>query len=198
MSLPIMLMGMERWMELLFLGPADLREMLLEKCFTFFVREVEAYRRLGADVFVYSNPFGSTDTVPMTFFTRQSLPWIIREIEAVGAKGMVYYCGMSRLNSVIDIVIEKTGFRAFYTSPLDDLSKAKTIVADRGLTCGVINDIKLLEWSQDQIRSHVRQMIQTGMPGARFLFGTGVMPYHIPEKSIRSMLEAAYEFGQYE
>ena len=198
MSLPAMLMGMERWMELLFLGPADLRELLLEKCFTFFVREVEAYRQLGADVLVYSNPFGSTDTVPLTYFTDHSLPLIIKEIEAVGAQGMVYYCGMSRFNQVIDIIIEKTDFRAFYISPLDDLAGAKAIVAGRGLTCGVVNDIKLLEWSQDQIRSHVRQLIQDGMPGGRFLLGTGVMPYNIPETSIRSMLEAAYEFGQFD
>jgi hypothetical protein len=30
------------------------------------------------------------------------------------------------------------------------------------------------------------------------LFGTLVMPYDIPERNIRAMLEAAYEFGSYE
>lgn len=197
MSLPIMLMGMEGWMELLFLGPADYRDLLLEKCFAFFVKEVTAYRRLGADVLVYSNPFGSTDTVPMKYFTDHALPWIQREIEAVGAGGMVYYCGMSRLNRVIEPIIEATDFRAFYISPLDDIAEAKSIVAGRGLTCGVINDIQLLEWSEAEIRGNVRRLIRDGMPGGRFLFGTGVMPYHIPEKSIRTMLEAAYEYGQF-
>lgn len=198
MSLPIMLMGMERWMELLFIGPPDLRELLLEKCFSFFVKEVAAYRHLGADVLVYSNPFGSTDTVPMKYFTDHSLPWIIREVEAVGARDMVYYCGMSRFNRVIDIVIQKTDFRSFYISPLDDLSQAKKIIGTRGLTCGVLNDIKLLDWPEEEIRRQVRQTIEAGTPGGRFLFGTGVMPYNIPEKSIRTMLEAAYEYGGFE
>jgi hypothetical protein len=40
MTLPTMLMGMERWMELLLLGPADARDRLLAKCHEFFVREV--------------------------------------------------------------------------------------------------------------------------------------------------------------
>jgi hypothetical protein len=43
----------------------------------------------------------------------------------------------------------------------------------------------------------VRRLIEAGMPGGKFLFGTCVMPYHIPEENIRTMLEAAYEFGSY-
>ena len=65
MTLPAMLMGMDKWFELLLLGPAEPRDELLAKCHAFFVKEVEAYRALGADVLMYSNPFGSTDTVPM-------------------------------------------------------------------------------------------------------------------------------------
>lgn len=41
-------------------------------------------------------------------------------------------------------------------------------------------------------------MIDAGKPGGKFLFGTGVMPYAIPEGNIQTMLEAAYEFGCYE
>jgi uroporphyrinogen decarboxylase len=40
-------------------------------------------------------------------------------------------------------------------------------------------------------------MMDEGMPGGKFLFGTLVMPYGIPETNIRAMLEAAYEFGSY-
>lgn len=197
MSLPAMLMGMEKWMELLFIGPAEVRERMLEKCFEFFVREIAAYREGGADVLVYSNPFGSTDTVPLRFFHATALPWIQREIEAVGPDGMVYYCGMSRFNRVIETLIDATGFRVFYLSPLDDVAAAKRIVAGRGLTCGVINDIPLIDWSADEIRREVARIMDAGKPGGKFLFGTGVMPCNIPEHSIRTMLEAAYEAGRY-
>lgn len=198
MSLPAMLMGMDRWLELLLMGPTDLCDLLLNKCFSFFVKETQAYRNAGADVLVYSNPFGSTDTIPMKFFMDRSLPLIQKEIAATGASGWVYYCGMSRLNAVIDTVIEHTDLGAFYISPLDDVAKAKQIVAGRALTCGVINDIRLLEWSGPEIRQAVKRLIDAGKPGGKFLFGTGVMPYNIPENSIRVMLEAAYEFGRLE
>lgn len=196
MTLPALLMGMDKWMELLFLGPADAREALLAKCHDFFVREVVAYRKAGADVLVYSNPFGSTDTVPMKYFMEHSLPWIEKDIKAVGTTGVVYYCGMARMNRVIGAVLERTGIGVYYASPLDDLAEARRIIAGRGLTCGAINDIKLIVWSAAEVRQEVKRIIEAGMPGGRFLFGTGVMPVAIPEANIHTMLEAAYEFGK--
>jgi uroporphyrinogen decarboxylase len=198
MTLPALLMGMDRWLELLLCGPADLRDALLAKCHTFFVKELTAYRTAGADVLVYSNPFGSTDTVPMKYFRNHSLPWIEKDIAAVGPAGIVYYCGTSRFNRVIDTVLERTGIGAYYLSPLDDVAEGKRIIAGRGLTCGVINDMRLIDWTGEEIRNEVRRLIEAGMPGGKFLFGTGVMPLQIPEENIRIMLAAAYEFGSSE
>lgn len=198
MTLPALLMGMDKWLELLLLGPADLRDALLAKCYAFFVKQVTAYRDAGADLLLYSNPFGSTDTVPMKFFRDHALPWIEKEIQEVGPAGVIYYCGTSRFNRVIDTVLERTGIGVYYLSPLDDVADAKRIIAGRGLTCGVLNDLKLIDWTGEEIRAEVRRLIEAGMPGGKFLFGTGVMPYQIPEENIRVMLEAAYEFGSWE
>jgi uroporphyrinogen decarboxylase len=198
MALPVLLMGMEKWMGLLFCGPAALRDELLEKCHAFFVKETAAYRAAGADVLVYSNPFGSTDTVSLKYFLEQALPWIEKDIQAVGTAGIVYYCGTSRFNRVINTVLERTGIGVYYLSPLDEVAEGKKIIAGRGLTCGIINDIKLIDWSEADIRREVQRMIEAGMPGGKFLLGTGVMPLQIPEQNIRTMLEAAYEFGSYE
>jgi uroporphyrinogen decarboxylase len=198
MALPTLLMGMDEWMELLFLGPAEVRDELLAKCHDFFVKELTAHREAGADVIIYSNPFGSLDIVPMKFFQEQSLPWIEKDIRAVGTQGITYYCGMAALNPVIDIVLRRTGIGAYYLSPFDDVCEGKKIVAGRGLTGGVINDIPLIDWSREQIVQEVKRIIEAGMPGGRFLFGTGVMPYGIPEENIRALLEAAYRFGSYE
>jgi uroporphyrinogen decarboxylase len=81
---------------------------------------------------------------------------------------------------------------------MDDIAEGKRLVAGRGLTCGVINDIMLLQWSQDEIRAEVKRMIEAGKPGGKFLFGTLVMPYNIPEENIRTMLAAAYEYGRFD
>lgn len=198
MSLPSMLMGMEKWMELLLFGPEAERNELLNRCHQFFIREMQAYRNNGVDVFVYSNPFGSTDTIPMNFFQEQSLPWIVKDIAAVGTQGMVYYAGMARFNRVIESVYASTGIGVYYISPLDDLAEAKAIIGKRGLTCGVINDIRLIDWSEAEIRQEVKRMMDTGKVGGHFLFGTGVMPCAIPDVNLRAMLSAAFEYGSIE
>ena len=198
MTLPAILMGMEKWLELLLTGPADVRDILLAKCSDFFRKEITAYRNAGADIFVYSNPFGSTDFLPTKLFAELSLPWMERDLKPVGTQGVVYYCGGARLNPVIDRVLNRLEISAYYLSPMDDISQGKKIIAGRALCAGVINDIPLIDWSRDEIRREVRRMMDDGMPGGKFMFGTLVMPYGIPEKNIRAMLEAAYEFGSYE
>jgi uroporphyrinogen decarboxylase len=191
-------MGMDKWMELLLLGPVEVRDELLTKCSAFFRKEITAYRNAGADVLVYSNPFGSTDTIPMKMFDALSIPWMERDLTPVGTQGVVYYCGSSRFNNVIDRVIETLGIETFYLSPLDDIAEAKKIIAGRALCAGVINDIKLIDWTKEEIRNEVKRMIHAGMPGGKFFFGTLVMPYGIPEENIKAMLHAAYELGSYE
>lgn len=195
MTLPALLMGMDRWMELLFLGPPDLVDELLAKCHEFFVKEVAAYRAAGANVLVYSNPFGSADIVPMPFFRKHALPWIEKDVAAAGTEGLVYYCGMASLARTIPDVLERTGIGVWYLSPFDDIARAHAIIAGRGLTCGVINDIALIDWTPEQIDREVARMFAAGRPGGKFLFGTGVMPRDIPERNIRWMLDAAYRYG---
>lgn len=195
MALPALLMSMEKWMELLLLGPPAVRDELLAKCHQLFVREVAAYRAAGADVLLYSNPFGSLDTVTRGFFLERSLPWIEKDTQAVGTEGLVYYCGLSRMDPVLEDVLARTGLGAYYLGPFDDVARAAEIVAGRALVCGVINDVQLIDWSPEEIRSEVRRIVEAGRACPRFLFGTGLMPYAIPERNIRTMMEAAFELG---
>jgi uroporphyrinogen-III decarboxylase len=197
MTLPALLMGMDKWFDLLFFGPAAVRDELLAKCSDFFHKEVTAYRNAGADVILYANPFGSTDFIPLKRFHALSMPWMKKDLEAIGTADVVYYCGSSRMNNVIAPVLEQLDIKTFYLSPNDDVAAGKSQVAGRGLTWGVINDILLIDWTEDEVRNEVKRIITAGMTGGKFGFGTLVMPYKIPERNIRAMLAAAYEYGRY-
>lgn len=196
-TLPALLMGMDKWMELLLTGPADLRDELLRKCSDFFHQEVAAYRAAGANVLVYSTPFGSTSFVGMKRFKEFSMPWMQRDLAPGGVDNIVYYCGMAPFNNVIQQVMDELKIGVHYISPLANLAEAKAIIGDKGLTCGVIDDIKLIHWTPEQTRAEVNRMCEIGMAGGHFLFGTGVMPLGVPEENIRAMLAAAFEYGSY-
>jgi uroporphyrinogen decarboxylase len=195
-TLPAILMGMEKWMELLTSGPADLRDELLRKCSEFCQQELAAYRAAGANVLVYSTPFGTTDMVGMKRFREWSLPWMQRDLSPGGVAGIVYYCGMTPFNNVIEIVRAELGIGVYYVSPLANLAEAKALLGDKALTCGVLDDIKMIHWTPEQTRTEVRRICEIGKPGGHFLFGTGVMPAAVPEANIRAMLDAAFEYGR--
>ena len=199
MSLPAILMSMEKWLELLMLGPSDLRDLLLEKCSLFFQREIAAYRKAGADIFVYSDPYGSTDIVPMELFQNLSLKWMKRDLEPGGLDGVVYYVGGARLNSVADTVIREVGFGTFYPGPMDDIAQSMRIIDNRALCAGVINDIRLIDWTPDQVRAEVKKILHAGLRvGKKLFFGTVVMPFGIPDANIHAMIDAAKEYGRME
>lgn len=196
-TLPAILMGMDKWMELLLVGPFDLRDELLRKCSDFFAREVAAYRAAGANVLVYSTPFGSPSFVGIKRFQEFSLPWMQRDLAPGGIDNIVYYCGMAPFNSVIAQVMDELKINTHYISPLADLAEAKAIIGSRGLTCGVIDDIKMIHWTPEQTRAEVRRLCDIGMAGQHFLFGNGVMPLAVPETNIKAMVDAAFEYGSY-
>jgi uroporphyrinogen decarboxylase len=196
-TLPAILMGMDKWMELLLLGPTDLRDELMRKCSEFFQKEVAAYRAAGANVLIYSTPFGSPSIVGKKRFQEFSLPWMKRDLAPGGVGGLVYYCGMAPFNNVITQVMSELNINIHYISPMADLAEAKALIGSRGLTCGVIDDIRLTRWTPDETRAEVKRLCEIGKPGGHFLFGTGVMPMAVPEANIKAMLEAAFEFGRF-
>ncbi|MDD5228669.1 MAG: uroporphyrinogen decarboxylase family protein [Methylococcales bacterium] len=196
-TLPAILMGMDKWMDLLMSKDTDIRDELLRKCSLFFEKEIAAYREAGANVLVYSTPFGSTSFVGMKRFHEFSLPWMQRDLAAGGVNDLTYYCGMLPFNNVITQIQETLKIGSYYISPMADLAEAKAIIGTSGLTCGVIDDIKMIHWSSEQTRAEVKRLCDIGKVGGHFLFGTGVMPLQTPEENIVAMLEAAFEYGRF-
>ena len=179
------------------IGDPAVRDMLLEKCSEFIRKEIEAYRKAGADILVYADPYGSTDIIPMKLFKELSLKWIKRDLEPGGLNGVVYYVGGARLNSVADEVIREVGISTYYPGPMDDIAESMRIIDNRALCACVINDIKLLDWTPDEVRSEVKRIVQSGLSvGKKIFFGTVVMPYGIPEENIKTMIDTAKEFGR--
>jgi len=196
-SFPALLMGIDRWLALLTGGPESLRRELLQKCSEFCIREIQALRKAGVDMVSYSNPVASADFITLSQFKDLALEWIIRDIEAVGPEGITYFNGGGRINPMLAPIIENTGIPAYYINPLDDVAEAKRIIGNKGVSSGVINDIRLLDWAHAEIDREVKRIMDAGAEGGRFFFGTLVMPYLIPEENIRALFDAAFRHSAY-
>lgn len=197
MTMPSMLIGIEKWMELLFLGPTHLRDDLLQKCSGLVNKQIALYREHGADLIVYSDPFGSTDMVTSGVFRELSLPWILRDLQPVGVRGILYSCGSSRLGSRLSEVHQATGLSAYQLSSLDELAATRASVGISPLCLGTINYFKLVRGSREQIREEVRRVMQEGvLSGGNFAVSTSVMPLSISDSSIRDLVDAVSEFSE--
>ncbi len=195
-SLPIILMGMEKWMELVLTGPLDLREELMRKCSDFCQQQVRALRNAGAHVILYATSYGSPYFIPKKMIADWAMPWMKEDLKE-GGGGIVYYCGGAPMNEVVDLAIEQLGVGVYYISPLDDLAEAKQIINTRGVTCGVIDDIKMIHWSPEKTRAEVKRIIEIGKPGGHFLFASSLLPLGLPEDNIKAMIQAAFDYGAY-
>ncbi len=194
-TLPILLMGMEKWMELVLMGPKDLREELMRKCSDFCQQQVKAFRKAGAHIILYATSFGTPYFISKKMIAEWAVPWMKNDLQG-DAGGIVYYCGGAPMNEVVDTVMKEVGIGAYYISPLDDLAEAKKIINSNGLTCAAIDDIKMVHWTVEQTRAEVKRLIEIGKPGGHFLFGSSLMPLELPEENIVAMIEAAFKYGR--
>lgn len=197
-SLPALLMGISGWMELFLCGDPKLRAMLLEKCSLFCSRQIQALREAGADLIVYTNSVATANFISLTQFKTLALPTIISDLQSAGAGGIVYFNGGGRINPHLSTLVEQTGLRAFYINPFDDIAEAKAALGGQALLVAAINDISLILWTEEDINREVMRIMEAGKLGGGFIFSTLMMPFAIPEKNIRTMLDAAYRYGRHD
>lgn len=197
-SLPALLMGISGWMELFLCGDPLLRALLLEKCSLFCRRQIQALREAGADLIVYTNSVATANFITLPQFKTLALPAILSDLQTVGTGDVVYFSGGGRINPHLSILLEQTGLRAFYINPFDTIGEAKAALAGQALLVAAINDISLILWTEADIECEVKRIMEAGKPGGGFIFSTLMMPCAIPEKNIRTMLDAAYRYGRYD
>lgn len=197
-SLPAMLMGIGQWMDLFLNGDPGLRDLLLERCSQFCSRQITALREAGADLIVYVDPVASATIIPPHKSRQLALPWVIKDLELHGPAGVVFFNGGGKINPILADLQSNTGIGAYYLNPFDDIAEARRILGPQALIAGSINDIRLLDWSPEEIDLEVERIMAAGKQGGGFIFGTLLMPFRIPEENIRAMVDAAVRHGSYQ
>ncbi len=196
-TLPAILMGIGPWLELMLNGDPILREHLLELCSRFCSQQISLLREAGADLIIYNNPVASATFITPKKFRELALPWVKRDLELSGPDGIVFFNGGGKINPILDDLFKGTGIGAYYLNPFDDVMEARNILGPKALIAGPINDIRMLDWSPQDVEQDVQRIMQSGKKAGGFIFGTMVMPFGIPDKNIRAMMDAAERYGTY-
>jgi uroporphyrinogen decarboxylase len=197
-SLPAMLMGIGAWMGLFLGKDTGHRDLLLAKCSLFCARQIAALREAGADLIAYTNPVASSTFITHKQFQELALPWIIKDLEIPGPAGLVFFNGGGKINPILADLKQHTGFGAYYINPFDDVAEARSILGPGPLLVAPINDIRLLDWTAEEIDREVERIMLAGKPGGGFIFSTLMMPFLIPDANIRNLMAAVLRHGSYD
>ena len=123
--MPPLLMGIDKWLELLLTGPRSVRRELLEKCSDYAIRRIQALRAVGVDLIAYTNPVASATFISAKQFHELAAEWVARDWQAGGPAGLVSSNGGARLNPTLKAIEAATGAQAFSICTMDDIAEAR-------------------------------------------------------------------------
>lgn len=194
-SLPAMLMGFERWLNLLLFGEEELREKLLRLTRDFCVSWANAQLDAGADAIGFFDPLATSDMLTREQFLRFDFELARETISKI--KGPVAYAGAGgRFQHIIDL-LPKTGAAAVVISSKDDLGSVKRNVGEKINIFGNLNNIEMVDWTPEKAEEEVKRCIEQGAKGGGYIVADqhGELPYYVEDRVLKRIVDAVGRFG---
>ncbi len=196
LSLPVLQLGFERYLDLIYEEPARF-ERLLRVNEEFCVAWGEAQLAAGAAALVYADPVGSPSILPPALYRRHGFPAACR-VHARLAGALVTSHASGRSLSILGD-LARTGTLGVQASVHEDLRVLKQACSGRLVVMGNLNAIEMRSWSQAQARARVLEAILKAAPGGGFVLtdNHGEIPWQVPDEVLLAIADAVAEWGRY-
>ena len=195
-SLPVMLMGFQAWLDLLY-DDRPAVERLMETTVQFCINWANAQFAAGATAVAYYDPLSSVDVTDDSLFQEVGFPAACRAIgEFTGPAA--YHLASGRALGRID-AFAKAGAAGLGVSALEDLGELKRRCAGRLAVIGNLNGIRMCRWTPEETRIVVGASIAAAAPGGGFVLSDnhGEIPFQVPDDTLHALMDAARELGTY-
>ncbi|MGM0454319.1 MAG: uroporphyrinogen decarboxylase family protein, partial [Thermodesulfobacteriota bacterium] len=195
-SLPVMQMGFEAYMALLYERPG-LFWQLMHINQKFCVEWANAQLDAGATVICYFDPLLSPNIVERATAVRTGFVVArktMAQIKGPTATHLASGCGLP----VIDEVAA-TGTAVVAASVNEDLEAVKSACFGRLSVLGNLNGIEMRHWRADEAAFHVRQAIAKAGAGGGFILADnhGEIPFQVPDRVLLRISETVCRHGRY-
>jgi uroporphyrinogen decarboxylase len=197
LSLPVMLLGMEHWLDLLLFGDPGLRDHLLQVCEVFCARWAQAQVAAGADAVGYFEPMASTEMTTPAQFRQFALP-ALRSV-APQVKAPLIFATAGGKNSARAAEIAEAGAAGIVGSAADDLGELKRQAGGRLAVAGNLNNIAMVAWDPAEAERQARCCLAAGAPGGGYLLCDqhGEIAWDTSPAVLAAIVEAAQRWGRY-
>jgi uroporphyrinogen decarboxylase len=195
-SVPVMQMGFEMYLDILYEQPA-LVEHLLKVNEAFAVEWANAQLEAGATAICYFDPLSSPTVIPMDMFLHYGLPVATRVMQQIKGPTATHLAS-GRSIPIID-EFRKTGTAVISSSIMEDISAMKEACKGNLTVLGNLNGIEMVRWTDEQAREIVKETIRKAAPGGGFILSDnhGEIPYHVSDHTLEVIMDTARTHGTY-
>ena len=195
-SLPIMQMGFEAYLDLIYERP-ELLERLLRINTEYCAAWANAQLQAGALAIMYSDPAFSPTIMSRDFILQYGLPTAVDVISRIKGSVMIHLASGRGLPVVDEIA--KAGFNAMSASAEEDLGALKGLCKGRLALVGNLNALEMQYWSTGEIEAKVKKAIAQAGPGGGFVLSDnhGEIPFPVDEDILLTVAETVRRWGQY-
>jgi uroporphyrinogen decarboxylase len=195
-SVPVMQMGFDRYMELIYQNGSSFNE-LMEKNKKFCIEWSNAQLDAGATSVVYFDPVSSTTIINREQFIKTGYKIAKDTIKNIKGPVAMHFASGRCLNIIDllpDIKIAMAG-----VSILEDLQKLKAASYGKFSLAGNLNGIEMRRWTADETTEIVKGAIIKGGPGGGFILSDnhGEIPFQVSEEILLGISETVKKYGNY-
>jgi uroporphyrinogen decarboxylase len=195
-SAPIMQMGFEAYIDLLFHHEDRFWE-LMEKNVAFAIEWANAQLEAGANSIGYADPMSSTTIIGKEKFIQTGFPLAKRTMSGIKGDCLMHFAS-GRCLGILDKILE-TPAVGIGVSSLEDLTEFKQRVGDKLTLVGNLDGISMRRWTPLEAERQVRMAIMKGGKGGGFALAEnhGEVPFQVPDEVLFSIYRSVEKFGHY-
>ncbi|MBE0646266.1 MAG: uroporphyrinogen decarboxylase family protein [Bacteroidales bacterium] len=195
-SLPVMQMGFDKYLDLMFLHPKEFN-LLMRLNEQFCIEWSNAQLAAGATAICYFDPVSSPTIIPREKYLETGYLVAKRTISQIQGPTATHFASGRCLGILDDVAT--TGTAVVGVSALEELRKLKEIAKGRITLLGNLNGVEMRTWSQEKVEKEVRDAIEQAGSGGGFILSDnhGEIPFQVEDDTLLAISEATRRWGEY-
>lgn len=195
-SLPIMQMGFDKYIELIYEEPQRF-EQLMDVNIAFSVEWANAQLAAGATAICYFDPLSSTTNIPRDLYLKTGQQVAKRTLAQIKGPTATHMASGRCLPILSDIA--DTGTAVVGVSTLEDIGELKALANKRVTLLGNLNGVEMRRWKPKDAEMAVKCAIAKAGRGGGFILSDnhGEIPWQVPEEVLLAIRNAVERWGHY-
>ena len=195
-SLPVIQMGFDRYIELIYEQPERLAR-LMQANEEFCVEWSNAQLAAGATAICYFDPVSSSTNIPRELYLKTGQQVAKRTLSRINGPVATHLASGRGLPIVDDIAA--TGAAVMGVSALEDLAQLKAAARGKLTLLGNLNGVEMRRWTMEQAETEVKRAIAKAGRGGGFILADnhGEIPWQVPDEVLLAIGDAVERWGRY-